>query len=286
MLSIWKTRKYLAKKLNLHFLTGRQNSLHFPDSKLVFLQGKTVRNIPDFNTNTDKLIFLHIPKAAGSSVNIFLEVAGKYLKKYYYHCNVRNYNPSIKIIENWQGASQTAFEIPLDIRNKINFLSGHFIFGVNQIFESNCKYFTVIREPIDRELSSINYIYQNGQFNKGENIEQYLLNVLDNPQVKMLAGSKYMHKTCNDEIFSLAVKNLEKHFLLYAPAEKTNELLQALIGIYDLPNFSYYQSNITKKKLLNKIDSNLEQKLLDYHTYDSKLYKLVKEHWGNGLTRI
>ncbi len=279
MLNIWKTRRFLAKKLNLPFLTDRHNSLHFPDSKLISLTPYEIQNPTDFEEHTHKLIFLHIPKAAGSSINIILEVAAKYLEKHYLHCNIRKYNPSIKIIDGWQGASPTAMSLEDDVINQADFISGHFIFGIDNIIKTNASYFTVIREPVEREISSLNYIYQNGQFNDNDNIEDYLFNVLDNPQTKMLAGSEYMQNGCNEDILNLAINNLEKKFLLYAPADKTNELLKSLLGIYKLPEISYYQSNITKKKIINNVDDELQGKLIKMHHYDLQLYEIVSQKW-------
>ncbi|MAG24881.1 hypothetical protein CMI47_04805 [Candidatus Pacearchaeota archaeon] len=119
------------------------------------------------------VIFLHIQKTAGSSVNKILEKQKKY--KYWYKYRSDNSTPDM--------------------------ISGHIPYGIHKEFGvKKFSYFTFLREPIDRWISMFYFGISNPKswksslFDKcGQDLKKYLLWCLENElgcniMVKQLSG--------------------------------------------------------------------------------------------------
>ncbi|MBS4052347.1 MAG: sulfotransferase family 2 domain-containing protein [Methylomonas sp.] len=278
-MNIWKLRNKIAKKLNLPFLAGRHNRLLFTGKNEILLPGSEVNQDIINKRNNNKLIFLHIPKTAGSTVNAALEAQSLYHNKIYLKAPIRDYKPPILINKGWLGASNTLSNIKPEILDSADIISGHFPFGVHSLTNKTCSYFTIIRDPIEREISSFNYLYQTGEIEKTEIFSSFASHLLDNPQVRMLAGASYMDGVCNEETYNQALENLSNHFILFGPTEKTDEILNALIGIHKWPSIIHYQFNVSKKRLVNNIDKSVYEALLEKNRYDKKLHEFATQHW-------
>jgi len=275
---IWKLRNYIADKLNITALAGRHSELQFSDDKLVFLPGCTLKGIPP-EKRENPSIFLHIPKTAGSTVIAILEAEMIEAKSAYSRAVIQGYRPPIAIIPGWQGAWSNVQDRPDRYFLDADLISGHFPFGVHSILGGQYNYFTVVREPIARELSTFNYLYQTGAIEKEDDFTEFALRMVDNPQVRMIAGASSMSGPCDEAMYQQAIQNLESHFNLYGPSEKTDEVLNVLVSLYGWPPVAYTSFNITKKKIVDVIDDKLRQQLAEKHHFDTRLHHYVSAHW-------
>jgi hypothetical protein len=274
----WKLRNYLSEKLNITALAGRHSELQFSDDKLTILPGAQFSKQPP-QVGGNSGLFLHIPKSAGTTVIAILEAQMLEKKTQYDRSVIRGYHPPIAIIPGWQGAWSDIDERS-ERFNQADLMSGHFPYGVHTLLNRDYHYFTVVREPVAREISTYNYLFQTGAIEKDEPFDSFANRMVDNPQVRMIAGHTYMDGPCTQETYDVAVQNLEKHFRVYGPSEETDDVINVLIGLYGWMSVAYCSFNITKKKLVKEISDELKAELAQKHEWDLKLHQHVKTHWA------
>ena len=90
------------------------------------------------------IIFLHIPKTAGSTVHKILHNEYKGLK----HFLCVNYK-EIELFE----------KLSIEEKKEIKIIRGHLPFGVHENYPGAITYFTFFRNPIKRSISDFNYLY-------------------------------------------------------------------------------------------------------------------------------
>jgi hypothetical protein len=151
---------------------------------------------------------------------------------------------------------------------------------LHEQIQKPAQYICLVRHPVDREISDANFAYQRNYI-ESEQVESYLLDkMLDNPQVRMIAGREYMKGPCTEETFAKAIKNIEKDFLLIAPSEEIDTFLQILSTIQKWGPIAYAPMQITQQKAIDRPSEALKQQLLDKHQWDLKLYEWVNTHWA------
>jgi hypothetical protein len=97
---------------------------------------------------TDHLIFLHLPKTAGSTI--------------YYILNRLYQNEKVFNVH-WRGTQGNLDNfktLPTAEREKIKLIRGHFRFGLHDFFEGETSYFSFLRNPEERILSFYTYVQQ------------------------------------------------------------------------------------------------------------------------------
>lgn len=160
-----------------------------------------------------------------------------------------------------------------------NFISGHFPVGVHNFLQHNFNYIAMIRDPVEREISGINFDYQRGYI-EAEDAEFYLMNtMLDNPQTRIIAGEKAMYGPCSEEAYQQALTNLDKLFLFAAPHSAAFEVMQTLGNFYQSGPFAIAKAQVTGIKLIEQPSSDLAERLRTKHCFDTKLAQHVKTQW-------
>ena len=226
-------------------------------------------------------VFLHIPKCAGSSVDRMMAACAHYRQRNYMRYVVEEFKPPVLIRPGWIGAwSDVVSRANLSGR-KGQYVSGHFPFGVHKLFDKRCRYITVLRNPIERELSSFNFHYQRGYLDENACLENLMekKEILDNPQTRMLAGIESMHGECSDEIYWSAISNLDAHFDLVGIAEKTDAFMSALLGLNGWPAVLSARAQVTGVRLIDTPSGDLTQQLRTFHAYDVQLYERAVKYW-------
>ncbi len=107
----------------------------------------------DATRPVERVIFLHIPKTAGSTLR------GVFIDQY----------PTGSVLAIGPGRHDTAMEdfksLPLPEREKIRLLRGHFGFGLHEYLPPPVTYITILREPVARVVS--HYYYVRSQLERG-----------------------------------------------------------------------------------------------------------------------
>lgn len=232
----------------------------------------------------EQLIFLHIPKTAGTNLDAIAHAVSQKKGTFHYQRlavpRVSGRSP-ILMTATWLGGLQQLENNPylLDNIKQNFFLSGHFPYGLHHHFLNPSKYIALLRHPLERELSAANFDYQRKYIEAGQ-LESYLLDqMIDNPQVRLIAGKEYMTGVCTAETLAKAKENIERDFLLAAPHEDVNSLIQILASIQRWGSLAYAPLQITREKAPVELDPVSVEALLKKHAWDLELYQWVKERW-------
>jgi Sulfotransferase family len=226
---------------------------------------------------TDPLIaFVHIPKAGGMSLMRLLSDT--------YGEKLLQAHPEIGWPPTFSNATMA------DIDKKRFFYKayiGHFAYGIHRVFKRKTRYFSIVREPMERLQSLYNFIkrldthhhYQKAQELDMDSFFSYLIEIDDlaisNLQCRMIAG---------DIDVDLALKRAEEDFELIIPLSRVNEGVALLCDRLKIARREMPVENRTNhlSKIIN-LRKTVYSKLLELSKGDFLLYRQVCEKF-NGLT--
>ncbi len=272
----------------------RHPGLSFAGTRLEAAEPFAVSGVP-LHSEAPAL-FLHIPKTGGTTVHFAIMAAlesaieaGRASYTRYRVPRVEGESP-VALRPGWIGswpevlARAPAFTRPASPA----FFSAHCPFGFHELLGlDNAVYFALVRDPVERELSNFNFLYQRG-FLDATNTLEGLLNageILDNPQARMLAGVGAMSGAFGEAEYQQALRHLEHHFVLAATAKQLQPFLRALLGLWNLPPVAYVWSQVTGLKLQSSISAELERRLRALHAYDDRLVCHVEDRFTRWLAR-
>ena len=235
--------------------------------------------------NNRNLVFIHIPKTAGTTLNSILE---------------RHY-PKRNTFSFWQNVDQIVREFPewpIERRRQIRLLKGHMPFGLHRFLVGESRYITVLRAPVERIVSHYffvkrtprHYLYQQvieRNLSLAEYASSGITEELDNGQVRLLAGidRSIPYGSCGREHLELAKRNVEEHFAVVGLSERFEESL-ALMGIELGWNWiPYYQAmNITEGRPKERqIDPSILKSIERDNQFDLELYAWVAKRFEEKL---
>lgn len=239
------------------------------------------------NKQGQTVIFLHIPKAAGSTLSSVIQ---------------RQYEPgdTFRIDGFHIRESIDEFKkIPEAKKEKIRFLSGHMFFGLHEFLPQASTYITMLRNPVDRVIShyyhvirhSNHYLYQEVT-SRNMNLKDYVSSgisaELDNGQTRDISGEGIVQKPfpdtgisfgqCSTEMLERAKRNLREHFAVVGLAERFDESLILLKRTFGWGTPCYVKSNVGENHPHKRDISKDELKLIEkYNELDIELYKYAGE---------
>src|SRR6266481_2545099 len=156
----------------------------------------------------EALVFLHIPKTAGTTLNRIIEW---------------QYNPlSIFTVDphRIRATVQRFRTLSEDRRRRLRVVRGHLFYGIHEYLPQGATYITMLREPVARFLSSYYFILRRPLHPLHRKLKRDRLGVEDylrlvphrhNFQCRLIAGVK--DKVVNDEqLLEMAKEHLVKSF--------------------------------------------------------------------------
>ncbi|MGC9333570.1 MAG: sulfotransferase family 2 domain-containing protein [Anaerolineae bacterium] len=194
------------------------------------------------------LVFLHVPKTAGTTLNRIIE---------------RQYPTESLYSIGWtEEESVAALRRMSDVRKaRICMVRGHMAFGVHEFLPGPVTYFTVLRNPIERVLSYYYFVlskpdhYLYDEISAGETtlvgfVERQGHIMLDNAQTRMLSGTWFgpAFGRCTREHLATAKQNLREHFAVVGLAERFDETLLLLKRTFGWRNVFYARQNVTRNR--------------------------------------
>jgi len=197
------------------------------------------------NTVEQTIIFLHIPKTAGTTLHRIIE---------------RHY-PQERIFSLGAIAQKSIREFKTlnpARRARIRVLKGHMGFGLHEFIPGPSAYFTLLREPIERVISFYYFVHRNHEhylydFVQSDDIglkeftENRATPMIDNGQTRMLSGVwlEVGFGECTREMLNQAKRNLRESFAVVGLMEKFDETLLLLKQAFDWKNLFYTKQNVT-----------------------------------------
>jgi hypothetical protein len=228
--------------------------------------------MPDSN-----IIFLHIIKAAGTTLHRVIEQQYKPQEIYSAYPSLFSPNASIGELAN----------MPAERRAKIRVLKGHVHFGVHVLLTGPSTYFTLLRDPIERVLSYYYFVRQDHKHylhdyaqTQGTDLRSFILGKspqgVDNLQTRLLAGdwAQVPFGACTSEMLATAKRNLEQSFSVVGLVERFDETLLLLQRTFHWKNIFYIRHNVTSGRPQGEelpagtLDLIRECNLLDLELYE------------------
>lgn len=235
-----------------------------------------------------KLLFIHIPKTAGTSLRFVLE-------RFYEKEEIDLiYEEKIKEFKN----------LPEFERSNKKVYFGHFPYGLHNYIPQPYIYATILREPIERVVSLYSYVYKDpthpfyGKFDFtkipiSRFVESGITLETDNEQTRFLSGIDPEFGQCSSEMLETAKENLRKDFLVVGLSEYFDEtvlLLKLALGWKiplqeSLKNFlfstssPYYEKTNVSKHRINKEELLTDDlnAIIKYNEFDIQLYSYAEK---------
>ncbi len=225
------------------------------------------------------LIFLHIPKTAGTTLRSIL---------------MRQYSDG-KVCLIYDGddnpfiSTEEFNAFTDDKKSSYDAIMGHLTFGLHHMLPKELKYTyaAIIRDPVKRVLSLYNHFINNQFKDSGHSILDFIADrnaQFDNHQVRILSGKHAPFGKCSEMMLNAAIKNLSKKFSLVGITEMFEETLflaNKLLGWKAVP---YANKNIGKN-MSNPApdvhDDSVINRIKEYNSLDIKLYEYASNlMWG------
>ncbi len=207
------------------------------------------------------VIFMHIPKTGGDTLNQILE--RQYQPEHIYSML---YEPSTIKADIFRRMSA-------DRREEIRLLRGHMSFGIHQYLAGPFTYFTLLRQPIERVISLYYFILRTPKHYLHEIITSENMSlltclkneisiVLDNAQTRMVSGvnGEPGFGECNEQTLETAKKNLREYFAVVGLTGRFDETLLMLQKAFGWRDIFYTRRHVAKKRPRKE---NLSQDTLD-----------------------
>lgn len=220
------------------------------------------------------LLFLHVPKTAGTTLRSILE---------------QNY-PRATIHYTDPGSPDPFGDFTAlrpEKRAQFKVISGHYNFGFHTLLANDSVYITMLREPVERSLSEFYHITRNADHGLHEivrsgqmDLEGYLNHLtsiyLDNRQMRLFAGEAEESDRGNPsspEMLTTAKENLKNHFPVIGMTEHFDESLLLIKKLLGWQQTYYTRQNVgSNRPKQESIPTHERELLLAHNQYDLALY--------------
>lgn len=191
----------------------------------------------------ESVIFLHLPKTAGTTLNRLIEWEYPLTEMY-------SVDP---VLFEWSYARLR--NLPKKRLRKTRIFKGHMLFGLHEVLPQPATYITVLRNPVDRVLSAYYFmrgyklhpLYWKLRRNKWS-LEEYVERTTrDNVQCKIIANAAY-HEPCTQEIMERALQHLDRYFSVVGLSERFEESLALMKLRFGWQLKSYSAFNVTRSR--------------------------------------
>ena len=226
---------------------------------------------------TTSLLFLHVPKTAGSTLNAIL-------RKHY------GEDERFQIIERLPKFTTAALlALPHERRSQLRFVTGHVRYGFHRHFRQPFHYITLLRQPSARLYSHVRHLarYDHGPLHgpaKDMPLEEFLKSGrfvdADNAQTRHLSGDQATpFGALSREHLECAKENLASGFLAYGLTERFDSFalrLHELLGRPGLPLY-LWKNTAWSSSGFERLPSSAHRLLRDLNELDCELYEWARE---------
>jgi hypothetical protein len=225
------------------------------------------------------VIFLHLPKAAGSTLT-------RVIGQQYRRGEIRNLGGKDRAVALQEAADLT--RPPAQIR----IITGHVPFGVHRAVHGEFTYITLLRDPVDRLLSHFHFARQLASHPMHGDIASGKLTVLDvarrlaNMQTRYLAGPDAEADNASDAArLARAKENLSNHFSVAGVVERFDEALMLMQRRLGWKVRAFTNSNVGRARSKKAADAGERAAIRALNPQDQELYEWVAARFEEDLAR-
>ena len=224
------------------------------------------------------VVFVHVPKTAGTTVLRILE---------------REYGADALLTLYDSTFGDELSTLPAARLAGIRAVAGHFYFGVHQDTSLPCRYFTFLRDPVERIVSHYHFVrgqpdhYLHGAATRlglREYVEVCGGAEPNNDQTRLLAGRNAAPADgiSSPEMLPAAKLNLERHDVvgLTEAFDASLLLLQRSFG-WRAP--FYRKQNVSRPGRARRLDGATREAIFEYNALDLELYRHARERFEQQL---
>lgn len=227
------------------------------------------------------VIFIHIPKTAGRTLESILEK--QYSKQSIY--NIYGYGNSIKnnveVLKNLSNQQ----------KHNIKLIKSHYQFGLHQFLPQSTVYLTFLRNPIKRILSHYAYVSKDKYHPLYNIIHEQKMGVkeyvssgisieLNNGQTRLISGQEHDYKfgQTPKHLLDKAIENIEKNSIFVGLVENFNKSLILMKYTLNYGDIRYVSRNVAKqKKSISPISQDTIEIIQKYNELDIQLYNYAQQ---------
>lgn len=224
---------------------------------------------------TPLLLFLHIPKASGTTLTSIVR------RQYPGDAVYRTADMAPRAIAEALGRDGPGAE-------QLQCVMGHMRFGLHRHLDRPARYITMLRHPVRRLVSHYEYVRRtrehylhrtvvDGRITLDDYVMRGLSSELNDGQVRLLCGIDgavtVPHGQVSEEMLHAARTNLREHFLAVGVTERFDEsllLLQALLGWRSV---QYQPENRAPRRRARPPSAGTVELIMRYNNLDLQLYE-------------
>lgn len=241
------------------------------------------------------LIFFHVGKTAGRTLGTIL--ARHFAEHEQLNASIGKTRSALGLHRRVH-IEAAVHALPPERRGGIRFVRGHVPFGIHELFAAPARYITLLRDPVERVVSSFYYLRQVPQVPifpliRDMSFDQYIESRLGldpyNYQVRVTSGRQELDCEWIDlrpldsipvteNHLNQAKRNIEDHFLLAATTERFEEVLVFLRRLYRwrLADLFFRPENVTQgRPRLSELPASTIDRIRTHNVFDHQLYRWV-----------
>lgn len=236
------------------------------------------------NKAAPAIIFVHIPKTAGTTLHMIIE---------------RQYPPELvytlgekRSFDDFRNLSETR-------RAEIRLLRGHMNLGAHEFLPGKSLYITLLRDPIERVISYYYFIRRTPTHYHYDLITSNNLDLLAfleskadilmaNGQTRILSGGAYEYGfgECTQEVLEAAKRNLRERFAVVGLTERFDETLLLLKNALGWRNLFYTPQRVaTDRPKRNELAPDTLDAIVEANQLDIELYQYVTMLFAEQIQR-
>ncbi len=228
------------------------------------------------------LIFLHLPKTAGSTLARVIE---------------RQY-PAAAVLSLYDSATGEELRcVPEDRMRRVRVVMGHFYFGAHRFASRPARYVTVLRDPIERVISHYYYVrrdfthYLHGvaqELSLADYVRSCNLAEPNNDQTRLLCGEYQgaIPTTCIEAMLPVAKANLREHCAVVGLTEDFDRSLLLIKRWLGWKYPFYERQNVTSGRPRRAdLPADTLRVLQEYNRLDIELYAYARALFQEQVSR-